>query len=49
MFQYIYNMEPYEDEIKDFSWEISENELGYKKGDIINIGEICRRPFYHLS
>jgi acetyl-CoA synthetase len=31
----------YEERIKDFSWDISEKELGYKKGDIINIGEYC--------
>jgi acetyl-CoA synthetase len=41
MFKYMHNMRPYEEEIKDFSWDISEQELGYKKGDKINIGEIC--------
>ena len=35
------NMKPYEEEYKKFSWEISRNELGYKDGDIINIGEYC--------
>jgi acetyl-CoA synthetase len=28
----------YEARIKDFSWSISEQELGYKPGDVINIG-----------
>ena len=41
MFQFLHNMGPYEDTVKNFSWEISESELGYKKGDVINIGELC--------
>jgi len=36
-----FNMKPYEEEVKDFSWEISKNELGYNDGDVINIGEYC--------
>ena len=35
------NMRTYEEEIKDFNWAISEKELGYKPGDVINIGEYC--------
>jgi hypothetical protein len=35
------NMKPYDEEIKDFSWEISKKELGYKDGDVINIAEFC--------
>ena len=35
------NIGSYEERLKDFKWEISENELGYKKGDVINIGEYC--------
>ncbi len=35
------NMKSYEDEYKNFSWQISRNELGYKDGDIINIAEYC--------
>jgi len=31
----------YEERIKDFSWSIAEQELGYKKGDTINIGWYC--------
>ncbi len=31
----------YEDVKRDFCWTISERELGYKAGDIINIGEYC--------
>jgi len=34
-------MKPYEEIIKEFSWDISKNELEYKDGDIINIGEYC--------
>ena len=38
----------YEDRIRDFSWSIAEKELGYKPGDVINIGwyatdRICRQ------
>jgi len=35
------NLGVYEEKIKDFSWEISEQELGYKPGQNINIGEYC--------
>ncbi len=35
------NMKSYEDEYKNFSWQISRNELDYKDGDIINIAEYC--------
>jgi len=35
------NMKSYEEEYKNFSWQISRNELGYKDGDIINIGDYC--------
>ena len=31
----------YEERVKDFSWSISEQELGYKPGDVINIGWYC--------
>lgn len=31
----------YEERIKDFSWSVSENELEYKCGNIINIGWYC--------
>lgn len=41
MFNYMYNMKPYEETYKDFSWDISRDELGYKDGDVINIGEYC--------
>lgn len=36
-----HNMKPYEETVKNFSWEISREELGYKDGAIINIGEYC--------
>jgi len=35
------NIGTYEERINDFNWSVSEAELGYKKGDIINIGEYC--------
>jgi len=31
----------YEEIVKRFDWSISEKELGYKKGDVINIGWYC--------
>jgi acetyl-CoA synthetase len=31
----------YEERLKDFSWSIAERELGYKAGDVINIGWYC--------
>jgi acetyl-CoA synthetase len=34
-------MKPYEELVNTFNWKISEDELGYKDGDIINIGEYC--------
>lgn len=35
------HMRPYEEEYANFTWDISRNELGYKDGDVINIGEYC--------
>ena len=35
------NIGSYNDRVKNFSWSISEKELNYKKGDIINIGWYC--------
>jgi acetyl-CoA synthetase len=35
------NIGSYEERIKDFDWSISEKELGYKPGDVINIGWYC--------
>lgn len=35
------NFGSYNERIKDFSWSVSENELEYKKGDVINIGWYC--------
>jgi len=31
----------YDERIKNFDWSISESELGYKSGDVINIGWYC--------
>jgi len=35
------NIHSYEEKIKDFDWSIAEQELGYKDGDVINIGWYC--------
>ncbi len=35
------NIGSYEGRIKDFNWSVAEKELGYKKGDPINIGLYC--------
>jgi acetyl-CoA synthetase len=35
------NIGSYEAKIENFKWEDSEAELGYKQGDVINIGEYC--------
>ncbi len=35
------NIGSYEERLKNFSWSISEQELGYKPGDTINIGWYC--------
>ncbi|MCP5051909.1 MAG: acetate--CoA ligase [bacterium] len=35
------NIGNYEERVRDFTWEIPENELGYRHGDVINIGEYC--------
>jgi acetyl-CoA synthetase len=43
------NIGKYEDRLKNFDWSISENELGYKKGDIINIGWYCSDRICNLG
>ncbi|HDZ40704.1 MAG TPA: acetate--CoA ligase [Bacteroidetes bacterium] len=35
------NIGSYEERVKNFDWSISEKELGYKKGAVINIGWYC--------
>ena len=35
------NIKSYAERIKNFDWSISEKELGYKEGDVINIGWYC--------
>ena len=35
------NMGSYDERIKDFDWALAEKELGYKAGDVINIGWYC--------
>ncbi len=37
----MHNIGSYEDRINGFDWKISEEELGYKPGDVINIGWYC--------
>ncbi len=41
MFNYMHNISSYEDTLENFSWKNVEEELGYKPGDVINIGEYC--------
>ncbi len=41
MFNFMHNISSYEDTVKNFSWKIAEEELGYKPGEVINIGEYC--------
>ena len=35
------NIGSYEERVKNFDWSVSEQELGYKEGDVINIGWYC--------
>ncbi len=35
------NMGSYEEQVKNFNWASVEKELGYQKGDVINIGYYC--------
>ncbi len=35
------HMGSYEERIKHFDWKLSEEELGYREGDVINIGWYC--------
>ena len=37
----MYNIGSYDERIKGFNWTISEQELGYKPGEAINIGWYC--------
>lgn len=37
----MYNIGSYEERLKDFNWGVSEADLGYKTGAVINIGEYC--------
>jgi acetyl-CoA synthetase len=41
MFRYLHNIVDYDEAARNFSWKISEDELGYKDGDVINIAEYC--------
>ncbi len=35
------NIQSYDERIKNFSWKIAEEELGYQAGDVLNIGWYC--------
>ena len=35
------NIGSYDERVKNFNWSIAEKELGYKPGDVINIGWYC--------
>jgi acetyl-CoA synthetase len=37
----MHNIGSYDERLNNFSWKISEDELGYKAGDVINIGWYC--------
>lgn len=37
----MWNIGSYEEQIKNFNWDIAEKELDYKPGDVINIGWYC--------
>ena len=39
----------YQELAKDFDWAISERELGYNKGDTLNIGYMCSDRICHLG
>ena len=41
------NIGSYDERFKDFAWEISETQLEYKKGDVINIGAYCTDRICH--
>ena len=41
MFNFMHNLNSYEETLKNFSWKTAEEELGYKPGGVINIGEYC--------
>jgi acetyl-CoA synthetase len=34
-------IDSYQDRLRNFDWKISEEELGYEEGDVINIGRYC--------
>ena len=35
------NIGSYEERLKNFNWSLAEDELGYREGDVINIGWYC--------
>ena len=37
----MFNIGSYDDRVKDFTWDVSKRELGYKDGDVINIAWYC--------
>ncbi|MBZ0204049.1 MAG: acetate--CoA ligase [Ignavibacteria bacterium] len=41
MFNYMHNITSYEETSENFSWKDVEEELGYRPGDFINIGDYC--------
>ncbi len=43
------NIESYEKRLENFDWSISERELGYRKGDKINIGWYCSDRICNLG
>ena len=43
------NIGSYEERLQGFDWSIAERELGYRAGDIINIGYHCSDRICHLG
>ena len=43
------NVVPYEERVNNFDWSISERELDYKPGDVINIGWYCSDRICHMG
>jgi acetyl-CoA synthetase len=43
------HIQSYDERIKNFDWSIAEKELGYKAGDIINIGWYCSDRICNLG
>jgi len=43
------NIGSYEEAVKNFDWSLPEKELGYNRGDVINIGWYCSDRICHMG